>query len=149
MTALLALPALLFEAAVRARNSLYTSGLRRPARLPRPVVSVGNLTIGGSGKTPFVIHVAGRVAAMGAVPAVLSRGYGRERPRSMHVVPPGGEMPGARIIGDEPALIRRRVPAAWLGIASNRHTAGRTIAARVRNPLFILDDGFQHRRLHR
>jgi tetraacyldisaccharide 4'-kinase len=149
MAALLALPALLFEAAVRARNSLYTSGLRRPARLPRPVVSIGNLTMGGAGKTPFVIHVAGRLVALGAVPAILSRGYGRERPRSLHVVPPGGEPPDAGVIGDEPALIRRRVPSAWLGIAGDRHAAGRAIAARARNPLFVLDDGFQHRRLHR
>jgi tetraacyldisaccharide 4'-kinase len=142
------LPGLLVEAAVRARNALYAAGTWRAERLPAPVASVGNLTLGGAGKTPLVIHLAGRLAALGVVPAILSRGYGRRERARSHIVPPGCEA-APSLVGDEPALLRRRAPTAWLGIARDRRGAGTAIAARVRNAAFILDDGFQHRRLHR
>ncbi len=144
------LPSLLFELAVRTRNLSYASGLLSAARLPCPVISVGNLTLGGSGKTPLVMFIARSLIALGYIPAVLSRGYGRKSLSSSRIVPPARVIsPPDTELGDEPALIRRSLPETWLGVASNRHAVGRRIAALCPEVVFILDDGFQHRQLYR
>jgi tetraacyldisaccharide 4'-kinase len=150
MDSLLLVPGLLWEAAVRSRNRSYDSG-RLPVRsLPRPVISIGNITLGGSGKTPLVIHVARLLEQMGVTPVLLSRGYGRSSNRRCEVVTPEAPVraPGQEL-GDEPALVRRSVPGVWLGIAADRFEAGTRIAARLPDAAFILDDGFQHRKLRR
>jgi len=145
-----AIPGVLFEIAVRLRNRFYASGLLAPRRLPAPVISIGNITMGGAGKTPLVIYLARTLAELGFNPVVLSRGYGRERPNESHVLVPGHSIPNAAsLIGDEPALIRRHVPDAWMGISKNRIATGHSIAKQLKRPAFILDDGFQHRRLYR
>lgn len=146
----LAAPAsLLFEAAVRLRNRLYDTGILRQRELPHPVLSVGNLTVGGSGKTPLVIHLARVVSCLGSTPVLLSRGYGRKSKSELVIAP--GEMTGADadLIGDEPALIRRHIPGLWMGISPRRWEAGMQLASRAPNACFILDDGFQHRSLKR
>ncbi len=118
--------------------------------LPATVISVGNLTLGGSGKTPLVIHIARTLRTLNAAAALLSRGYGRANAAKLHILPPGNEIPSpARNLGDEPALIRKHVPDIWLGIAADRHEAGSQILQRRISPVFILDDGFQHRQLGR
>ncbi len=143
------LPSLLFECVVRARNGLYDTSFFAQARLPHPVVSVGNLTVGGSGKTPLVVLVAQTVARLGAIPVLLSRGYGRSEKGAV-VLPPGTEVPTpARLVGDEPALMRRHEPRLWLGISHDRRSVARQIAGRAERLVYILDDGFQHRRLKR
>jgi tetraacyldisaccharide 4'-kinase len=144
------LPGLAFEALVRTRNRLYTSSAFPQRRISRPVISIGNITMGGTGKTPLVMHVARTLLMLGFVPAVLSRGYGRVGPGTSHVVPPGKDIPDpASCLGDEPALIRRSIPGVWMGISKNRFT----IAGTMENPgakmVFILDDGFQHRQFSR
>jgi tetraacyldisaccharide 4'-kinase len=143
------LPGLLFAAVVRARNRLYDAGIAPQLTLPHPVVSVGNLTLGGSGKTPLVALIAQTVARSGGTPALLSRGYGRVH-RAPVILPPEPAFPTAvQLIGDEPALLRRHEPRLWLGICRDRHEAGQKIALRAPRLVFILDDGFQHRRLKR
>jgi tetraacyldisaccharide 4'-kinase len=146
----LCIPGLIFEALVRLRGSLYSSALLPQYRLPGPVISIGNITAGGSGKTPLVIHVARMLLKLGGTPALLSRGYGRARPNESCILPPGKTVPSpAGALGDEPALVRRHLPSIWMGVSKNRFGAGNTIAGRETNPVFLLDDGFQHRRLHR
>ncbi len=135
---------------MRTRNALYAAGYMRRRRLPRPVISIGNLTLGGAGKTPFAIYVAHLLCELGAIPALLSRGYGRESADDILAVAPGDSLErAALVLGDEPALVRREVPAVWLGISNDRYSAGRKILERGVTPIFILDDGFQHLKLHR
>lgn len=150
LSPLLFVPGILFEGIVRARNRLFSMGMLPPRRLPAPVISVGNLTLGGAGKSPFVIYMSKVLRDMGAIPALLSRGYGRLSPREAHVIPPGNEIPAvASRLGDEPTLIRRRVPGVWLGISTDRYGAGLRILERQKDAVFILDDGFQYQWLHR
>ena len=90
----------------------------RRQRLPGPVISIGNLTMGGTGKTPLVIYTARTLAKLGFEPAVLTRGYGRDEPNRMHIVSPGEYIHSpAAVLGDEPAVIRRHLPAILLGIS--------------------------------
>jgi tetraacyldisaccharide 4'-kinase len=143
------IPGLAFEALVRLRNGAYSSNRLPRRKLDSPVISIGNITMGGTGKTPLAIHIAQMLLKMECTPAILSRGYGRLSSR-MQVIPPGLEMKNsASMLGDEPALIRRRVPGAWMGISKNRFAAGRLIERQKNGVAFILDDGFQHRKLCR
>jgi len=146
---LLFVPGLMFETLVRVRNRMYDASLLPRLRLPHAVISIGNLTLGGSGKTPLVIHLAQTISLFGGTPALLSRGYGRAA-RSPVVLPPGEDIRyPAQLLGDEPALVRQHEPKVWLGISPNRYAVGLQIAQHEARPLFILDDGFQHRRLER
>ena len=147
---LLFVPGVIWETLLRTRNYLYESGALTVRRLPRPVISIGNITLGGSGKTPLAIHVARLLAQSAATPVLLSRGYGRRARRRCDIVRPDSPvvLPGYDL-GDEPALVRRSVPEAWLGVSADRFEAGVQIAAKVANSVFILDDGFQHRKLRR
>ncbi len=147
---LLFLPGLAFEGLIRARCALYASGLLQKRTLDAPVVSIGNITMGGTGKTPLVIHVAQILEKQGFRPAILSRGYGRSNPNRSWIISPGDKIAlPAGILGDEPALIRRRVPSAHMGISPNRFQAGSVLAKQPGKVAFVLDDGFQHLRLHR
>jgi tetraacyldisaccharide 4'-kinase len=147
---LLLLPGILNETGVRLRNALYDFGRITPSRVEAPVLSIGNLTLGGSGKTPLAIHVAEMLQKSGATSALLSRGYGRTSSARPLVLAPGERLDAPdRWLGDEPALVRRRLPSLWLGISANRLAAAQEILRRCRNPVFLLDDGFQHRRFHR
>jgi len=150
MVPFLVLPAAMFEIAIRTRNLLYDRRFLASRRLEGPVISIGNLTLGGAGKTPLVIHVAQLVADLGKTPVLLSRGYRRRGPGSALILPPG--TPNSRPaleLGDEPALIRSKVPKIWLGISPDRFGTGRAIAGRLPGAVFILDDGMQHRKLAR
>jgi tetraacyldisaccharide 4'-kinase len=137
--------------AVRLRNHAYSRGWVPRKHLPGPVISVGNLTLGGSGKTPLVAFLVQALLERGRRPAVLTRGYGRRGPRDpRRILPPGVTPVRPEIeIGDEAALLRRRFPWIWMGISADRHAAGSAIAAEAPDSVFVLDDGFQHRRLHR
>lgn len=136
--------AALFGATVQTRNALYDRGLLPVQRLQGPVVSVGNLSVGGSGKTPFVIVLGELLRTRGIAFDVLSRGYGRAS-RGAAIVDPAGS---AREFGDEPLLIARRLQVPVL-IAEERYQAG-LLAEKAHGPrLHLLDDGFQHRQLAR
>ncbi len=135
---------ILFGAAVGARNALYTRGVLPARRLERPVVSVGNLSIGGSGKTPFVLLLGDLLKQRGIAFDVLSRGYGR-RTRGVAVVDPGGD---PRDFGDEPLLIARKLQVPVI-VGEERFAAGRVAEECFNSRLHLLDDGFQHRALAR
>jgi tetraacyldisaccharide 4'-kinase len=147
---LLFLPGAAFEAMVRARSRFYSAGILSRHRLPRPAVSIGNITLGGSGKTPLVIYAAQVLIKLGFIPAVLTRGYGRRNSDKLLIVSPTRELPSPEsILGDEPALVRRRVPSAWLGVSKDRRAAAEEIAGRAQGIVFVLDDGFQHQKVYR
>ena len=136
--------AILFGAAVSARNALYRRGVLPSRRLERPVISVGNLSVGGSGKTPFVLLLGDLLKQRGIAFDVLSRGYGR-RTRGVAVVDPGG---ASRDFGDEPLLIARKLQVPVI-VGEERFAAGRLAEERFSSRLHLLDDGFQHRALAR
>src|SRR5258708_18491876 len=134
----------LFGAVVGGRNALYEHGVLRSRRLQGSVISVGNLSAGGSGKTPFVILLGELLRARGINFDVLSRGYGRKT-RGVMLVEPGG-LP--RDFGDEPLLIVRRLQVAVI-IGEDRYEAGRLAELRFGAQMHLLDDGVQHRGLGR
>ena len=139
-----------YEQVVRLRNRGYDAGWFKVHRLARPVISVGNLTLGGTGKTPTVIALGKMLQAKGYSVSVLLRGYkGRHQ---------GGPLPvsdGRRIrsasdlAGDEALVIARNLPGARGTVGRDRSGAGRWIEGREAADLHLLDDGFQHRQLHR
>ncbi len=134
----------IFGGAVRLRNSLYDSGTLPARHLQGPVISVGNLSVGGSGKTPFVILLGELFKARGIAFDVLSRGY-RRQTRGAIIVDPAG-LP--RDFGDEPLLIARRLHCPVI-LGELRYEAGRLAEQSFGPRLHLLDDGFQHRQLAR
>jgi tetraacyldisaccharide 4'-kinase len=142
--ALLAPLSLPYGLAVRIRNRHYDrSGSSRKASLP--VISVGNLTVGGTGKTPIVAWLAERLIAAGFKPAVVSRGYGGSAGKGPRVVTKGST---ASECGDEPCLLASRLRGAVVLVGSDRHTAAESAKGNGAD-VVLLDDGFQHRRLAR
>jgi len=134
----------LYGAVVGARNAFYDRGWLRVRALQGSVVSVGNLSAGGSGKTPFVILLGELLKGSGIKFDVLSRGYGRKT-RGVRLVEPGG-LP--RDFGDEPLLIARRLQVSVV-VGEDRYEAGRFAEAQFGPQMHLLDDGFQHRGLAR
>jgi tetraacyldisaccharide 4'-kinase len=136
--------AAIYGGAVAARNALYERGILRARRLRGAVVSVGNLSTGGSGKTPFVMLLAELLQRRGIRVDVLSRGYGRES-RGARLVDPNGD---PREFGDEPLLIARRLQIPVI-VGEERYEAGRLAEEKFGPKMHLLDDGFQHRALAR
>jgi tetraacyldisaccharide 4'-kinase len=138
----------LFRAAAAARGALHDAGVLSATRADVPVISVGNLAVGGAGKTPVVLAIAERLLAAGRLPAVLSRGYGASR-KDDRVVSDGERvLLDAEEGGDEPVLLARRLPGLRVLCGSDRAAlAGKAVALGA--DLLLLDDGFQHRRLLR
>ena len=138
-----------FRSIINARARLYESGYLKTHHLDHPVISVGNLTVGGTGKTPLVIALAGEFRDLGYRPVVLSRGYRRSGRGAVVVSRGEGPMLGWEESGDEPCMIAMRLPGVALVVGKDRYESG-LLAERERlGDLFILDDGFQHRRLAR
>lgn len=142
-----------YGAAVRARLALYRAGLLKVHRTERPVLSVGNVTAGGTGKTPLVEWLARKVATgEGRRVCVLTRGYAREDEGRRVVVSDGRVVSaGAREGGDEPLLLAERLLPDGVAVVcdADRVAAARWALEHLRSEVFILDDGFQHLRLAR
>lgn len=134
--------------ALRAR--CYQWGWLTQRQLPVPVISIGNLTVGGTGKTPMVIKVAEWLLADGKRIAILSRGY-RRISQDEHLLVSNGErlLVDAEEAGDEPFLIAMRCPKAVVAVGSDRYQLGRWVLSRFPVDCVVLDDGFQHLALHR
>jgi tetraacyldisaccharide 4'-kinase len=144
---LLSLP---YGGAVRARNRLFDLGVLRQEKVGCPVVSVGNLTVGGTGKTPMVILLAGMLRDRGMRPAVLSRGYGGKSTSGVLVVSDGRQiLAGPEEAGDEPVLIARRLKGIPVLAGAKRVLTGRYARENFGVDVMVLDDGFQHRWIHR
>ncbi len=121
-----------------------TAASLAPSRLRGPVVSIGNLSVGGSGKTPFVLLLGELLKARGIKFDILSRGYGRKT-RGVALVDPAGS---ARDFGDEPLLMARRLNVPVI-VGEYRYAAGVFAEKKFGPQLHLLDDGFQHRSLAR
>lgn len=135
----------LYAAAVGAKNLAWDRGWSHPQRLRGPVISVGNLSIGGSGKTPLVLRLAELLRDRGIALDILSRGYGRHSATVERVEPAGS----AEQFGDEPLLIARATGLP-VYVGASRYAAGVLAESQTADlPLHLLDDGFQHRRLAR
>lgn len=134
-----------YAAAVAAKNALYDRSVLRQKSLAWPVISVGNLSTGGSGKTPFVLALHDLLAGLGWEVDVLSRGYGRAG-FATELVDPSGS---AAYFGDEPLQLARAGAAVY--VSADRYRAGQLAErqAHTAQPLHILDDGMQHRGLAR
>lgn len=145
MTNVLAALAPLYAAGLATKNAAYDHGWKTPKRLGWPVVSIGNLSVGGSGKTPLTIRLAELLRERGAAVDVLSRGYGR-RSHAVERVNPDGT---AEQFGDEPVEIAR-VTGVPVFVGPSRYAAGMLAEGASSGPgLHLLDDGFQHRQLAR
>jgi tetraacyldisaccharide 4'-kinase len=138
-----------FRFLIDAREKFYNAGVLRTFRLDHPVISVGNLTVGGTGKTPLVIALAQRLRSEGFRPVVLSRGYRRASSGILVVSTGSGPLVRWEDSGDEPYLIAQRARGAAVVVGSDRYNAGRIAERDGLGNVFILDDGFQHRRLFR
>jgi tetraacyldisaccharide 4'-kinase len=138
-----------YRIALLARESAYRLRLLATGRLPAPVVSVGNITVGGSGKTPMVEQVALGLRGLGAVPAVVSRGYGRAT-RGIRIVADrqGPRLP-PREAGDEPVLLADHLQGIPVVVGENRFEAAQVALAECGATAIVLDDGFQHRTLRK
>ena len=121
-----------YRVIITARNTAYNRGWLAARRAPLPVISIGNITAGGTGKTPLVIWLCNHFARNGVVTAVLSRGY-----------------KGTDTDADEPTLIRRDCPNTSVFINKDRYKGAIEAAKTIHNGVLILDDGFQHRRIKR
>jgi tetraacyldisaccharide 4'-kinase len=133
-----------------ARAALYARGILRTHRLRGPVISVGNLAVGGRGKTPIAACVAGWVRDDGLPVAILSRGYAGSFDGDALVVSDGTAVQGdAAVAGDEPVMLARALPGVVVAIGRRRDVVGRAVEARFGPCVHVLDDGFQHLRLAR
>lgn len=142
--------ALLFGAAAALRAALYRHRFLPRARLAGPVVSVGNLSVGGTGKTPVVARVVQLLLEAGLPVAILSRGYGGSFRGDALVVSDGREVSAtAAEAGDEPVMLARALPGVVVAVGRRRDVVGREVEARFGRRVCVLDDGFQHLRLHR
>jgi tetraacyldisaccharide 4'-kinase len=145
---------LLYAKVVGARRRWFERHPEARRRLRQPVISVGNLSVGGTGKTPLVARIAEWLVDRGERPAILSRGYGRRDRRDGVVVVCRGAGPDERLAdldraGDEPLMLARAVPRAIVAVADDRFLAGIVAERRLGATVHVLDDGFQHVQLAR
>jgi tetraacyldisaccharide 4'-kinase len=138
-----------YRAGLTVRSQLYGLGVLRSGRLLCPVVSIGNLTLGGSGKTPMVELAVRTLAALGATPAVVSRGYRRETRGVQVVADRDGIRLSARAAGDEPFLLAERLSRVPVVVGENRYEAGRVAVEQLGASVIVLDDGFQNRTIEK
>ncbi len=142
---------LAYSAIIRARKSLYDSGVLRRRRLPVPVICFGNISAGGTGKTSTVVAVARELAATGRKPAILIRGYGRAARSSSVTVLARGRDFALDQTGDEALMLYRMLEDAGVPVlvSADRYAAGLKAVQELGADLLLMDDGFQHFALER
>ncbi|MFO7971237.1 MAG: tetraacyldisaccharide 4'-kinase [Desulfobacterales bacterium] len=135
---------------IRLRETLYKKGVLQSKRLPCPVISIGNLTVGGSGKTPMAIFIAELIQGLGYTVAIISRGYKGQSEKIGGVVCDGRVIcMGPDTAGDEPFMVARRLKTVPVVVGKNRFKAGRLAIQEFKPDVLLLDDAFQHLKLHR
>ncbi|HSA78472.1 MAG TPA: tetraacyldisaccharide 4'-kinase [Nitrospirota bacterium] len=148
--AFLRLLSLFYALAIRLRHMFYAIGVFRQQSLALKVISVGNITLGGTGKTPTVIQIAGLLLKNQKHPVIISRGYGREDESDIVVVSDGGKiLADAKSGGDEPLLISSVLSGVPVVVGSDRYKAAVFAQQKFNTDTVVLDDGFQHIRLKR
>jgi tetraacyldisaccharide 4'-kinase len=126
------------------RSWLYRGGVFKSVKLPSPVISVGNLSMGGTGKSPFCLYLADWFLKRDVSVALLSRGYGRKK-KTLEIIGPGEKLPEENRIGDEPWMIKNRLPRLTLLVHADRVRMAKRHWNDLGDPkLVVLDDGFQH-----
>ena len=139
-----------YQLVVGIRNMLYDKGLLRSQKLTCPVISIGNLTVGGTGKTPLTILLARMLKGKGFKPVILSRGYGRQGRQNIAIVSDGrGTVLDHHESGDEPFLMSQLLPHIPVVVGASRFLTGKKAIDELGADILILDDGFQHRSLYR
>ncbi len=140
-----------YAAVTRYRRRYYAIHPELRRRLSRPVISIGNLAVGGRAKTPLAALIAGRLRDLGERPAILSRGYGRRDTADGVVVvrDPRGIRADLDRAGDEPLMLARQLDGVAVLASSSRYLAGRLAEHHFGCTVHVLDDGFQHFDLHR
>ena len=140
----------LYTASVQLRNILYTHGLLKARRLPCRVISVGNIVVGGTGKTPAVIAIAKHLQREGIRIAILLRGYKRRAHEKVTIVSDGENVcASAMESGDEAYMMARHLSGVPVIVSKCRYLAGQVALERFKTDVLLLDDGFQHRQLAR
>lgn len=117
-------------------------------KLDKPVISVGNLTWGGTGKTPIVIELLNFITSNNLKPVVLTRGYGRKNNTAV-LLENGGKGISSLVCGDEPLLIARKNPITQIVVSANRYKALLSLKSKIQPDVYVLDDGFQHWKIQR
>jgi tetraacyldisaccharide 4'-kinase len=142
---------LLYGTAAVWRRHWYTRHPARRRQLLHPVISVGNLSVGGSGKTPIVAHLARLLADQGERPGILSRGYGRRNARDDVTIVSDGRtvLVDLDSSGDEPMMLARALPSVPVIVGPDRYRLGRAAEEQLGVTVHLLDDGFQHLKLER
>jgi tetraacyldisaccharide 4'-kinase len=140
-----------YGAAASWRRRWYARNPARAGHLLRPVVSVGNLRAGGSGKTPVVAHLARLLLDRGERPSILSRGYARTRPSAGVTVVSDGTrvLADVAVAGDEPLMLARALPGVAVIVGADRFLSGQLAERQWGVTVHLLDDGFQHLKLAR
>ena len=148
---LLTAPALLYGAFMAGRNTLYDLFPALSQAVEIPVICVGNLTTGGTGKTPMVAYLADYFHKHDLTVAILSRGYGRKKKQVPKLITKASTIDNlaARELGDEALMLHQQIPDAALVLDGNRVRGAQTAIKQLAPDLILMDDGFQHRRLRR
>ncbi len=139
----------IYGAVVQHRNRAYERGKGRINRLDVPVISIGNITVGGTGKTPTTLYLAHWLQARAKKVCILSRGYGRTSSGTVLVSDGERIHANAQEGGDEPVMMARQAPGVAVVVDANRHRGGAWACRQLHAEVILLDDGFQHRQLHR
>jgi len=140
-----------YGAVVAWRRAAYVRDPSRRRKLSRPVISVGNLSVGGSGKTPVTEYIVRVLLATGERPAILTRGYARRIPQDGVTVVSNGSAVLADLdhAGDEPLMLSRALPGASVLVGADRYLSGVLAETKLGATVHVLDDGFQHFQLAR
>ncbi len=138
--------AMLYGAVTRLRALAYRRGWKTSYRVAVPVIVVGNVTVGGTGKTPMALYLLAHLQAQGRRPGYLSRGYGRSSKGYLRVDP---EAADGRVYGDEAFLIAHRMPGLPVAVCEDRVAGARRLIAEAGVDVLVLDDAFQHMRIAR
>lgn len=140
---------ILYGVIAAARNILYDMGIFRTYDLNCRVISVGNLAVGGTGKTPFTIYLAHKLSDSGRSFGILSRGYGRSTSGTLIVSDGAGTILPWEKAGDEPVMMAHQLPTVPVVVDEDRVRGGRELISRFGVEIILLDDAFQHRRINR
>lgn len=140
---------LLYTFIIYLRNKFYDWNWFKSDKLPAPVISVGNIQLGGTGKTPLVQLLANWLCNQGYQPVILTRGYKRHSQHTVIIDENNRDSLTVSEVGDEPLLLARNLPGMTIAVDAQRQRAAQEVLKKKLDVIFVLDDGFQHRQLKR